>query len=230
MIAPNEVGDGNLASPSIPRRRKPPKLRHERPLQDGLDGAVEKVLTDDTLSAQQQPFIPKTSDDESDFEDASEGDFSASEPELQPAPQRQRQTHRDKPFRDEEDERSGAPDDDVLLTAGRQRRRRGRRGKQQVVQLNTVDNIGRTVGQSGDLVRSTTDRGLGTLADTGGRALARQSERNEVQKKDDDEHLRLRLDLNLDLEVQLKAKITGDLTLSLLLVPPLLTVDSRVYY
>ncbi|KAF9883687.1 hypothetical protein FE257_003071 [Aspergillus nanangensis] len=42
------------------------------------------------------------------------------------------------------------------------------------------------------------------------------NENQQLQKKDEDSGLKLRLDLNLDIEVELKARIHGDLTLSLL--------------
>lgn len=38
----------------------------------------------------------------------------------------------------------------------------------------------------------------------------------ESGKRDNDNPLKLRLDLNLDVDIQLKAKIRGDITLSLL--------------
>jgi hypothetical protein len=47
-------------------------------------------------------------------------------------------------------------------------------------------------------------------------SLIEGSENQQLQKKDDDSGLKLRLDLNLDVEVELKAKIYGDITLSLL--------------
>ncbi|GFF55900.1 hypothetical protein IFM51744_08756 [Aspergillus udagawae] len=47
-------------------------------------------------------------------------------------------------------------------------------------------------------------------------SLIEGSESQQLQRKDDDSGLKLRLDLNLDVEVELKAKIYGDITLSLL--------------
>ncbi|KAL4889421.1 hypothetical protein BDV59DRAFT_205255 [Aspergillus ambiguus] len=43
-----------------------------------------------------------------------------------------------------------------------------------------------------------------------------KEESQQIQQKDEDTGLKLRLDLNLDVEVELKAKIHGDITLSLL--------------
>ncbi|GFF74821.1 hypothetical protein IFM53868_01422 [Aspergillus udagawae] len=218
MIAPNEVGDADLASTSIPQRRKPRKLRHKRPIQHGLDEAVEKQPNVDTLSAKNQALISRTSEGESSFEDALEEEAPAFEPQVQPVPQQQRQTLRNRPFRDEEQERDVAEDEDVSLGAERQRLRRGQRGDQTLIRSNTIEDVGRTVGQSGGLVRRRTETTVGTIKDTSGRVHRRPSEENEPLKKEGDEHLSLRLDLNLDLEVQLKAKISGDLTLTLLLV------------
>ncbi|GFF81174.1 hypothetical protein IFM60648_05939 [Aspergillus lentulus] len=217
MVEPNEVGDADLVSKSIPRR-KPPKLRHNRPVTHALDEDVGKEKIVGTLSTQKQAVVSKTSDDESNFEDALEGESSASEAQLQPIPERQRQIIRNKPFRNEEEDRDVAEGEDVPVAAERQRLRRGRRGEQTLIQSNTIDNAGRTVGQSSELVLNRTDGVVGTITDTSGRVLGRPSEKNEQLKKEDDEQLRLRLDLNLDLEVQLKAKISGDLTLTLLLV------------
>jgi hypothetical protein len=218
MIAPNEVGDADLASTSIPQRRKPRKLRHKRPIQHGLDEAVEKEPNVDTLSAKNQTLISRTSEGESSFEDALEEEPPAFEPQVQPVPQQRRQTPRNRPFRDEEQERDVADDEDVSLGAERQRLRRGQRGDQTLIRSNTIEDVGRTVGQSGGLVRRRTETTVGTITDTSGRVHRRPSEENESLKKEGDEHLSLRLDLNLDLEVQLKAKISGDLTLTLLLV------------
>ncbi|PKX90076.1 uncharacterized protein P174DRAFT_434496 [Aspergillus novofumigatus IBT 16806] len=218
MVEPNTVGDADLASTSIPERRKPPKLRRKRPVSHALDEDVEKEKIVGTVSTQKQAVVSKTSDDESNFEDTLEGESSAIEAQLQPVPERQRQTIWSKPFRNEEKERDVAEDEDVPVAAERQRLRRGRRGEQTLIQSNTIDNAGRTVGQSSELVLNRTDGVVGTITDTSGRVLGRPSEKNEQLKKEDDEQLRLRLELNLDLEVQLKAKISGDLTLTLLLV------------
>ncbi|GAQ12214.1 hypothetical protein ALT_9535 [Aspergillus lentulus] len=180
------------------------------------EGAV--VDTDGAGVVVASAVVSKASDDESNFEDALEGESSASEAQLQPIPERQRQIIRNKPFRNEEEDRDVAEGEDVPVAAERQRLRRGRRGEQTLIQSNTIDNAGRTVGQSSELVLNRTDGVVGTITDTSGRVLGRPSEKNEQLKKEDDEQLRLRLDLNLDLEVQLKAKISGDLTLTLLLV------------
>jgi hypothetical protein len=217
MVEPNKVGDADLASTSIPQRRKPPKLRRKRPVSPGLDEDVEKEPIVDTLSTQKQAVVSKTSEDESNFEDALEGESSAIEAQLQPVPEGQRQTMRNKPFRNEE-ERDVVEGEDVPVAAERQRLRRGRRREQTLIQSNTIDDVGRTVGQSSELVLNRTEGVVGTVTDTSGRVLGRPSEKNEQLKKEDDEQLRLRLELNLDLEVQLKAKISGDLTLTLLLV------------
>jgi hypothetical protein len=217
MVEPNKVGDADLASTSIPQRRKPPKLRRKRPVSHGLDEDVEKEPIVDTLSTQKQAVVSKTSEDESNFEDALEGESSAIEAQLQPVPEGQRQTMRNKPFRNEE-ERDVVEGEDVPVAAERQRLRRGRRREQTLIQSNTIDDVGRTVGQSSELVLNRTEGVVGTVTDTSGRVLGRPSEKNEQLKKEDDEQLRLRLELNLDLEVQLKAKISGDLTLTLLLV------------
>jgi hypothetical protein len=215
MVEPNKVGDADLASTSIPQRRKPPKLRRKRPVSHGLDEDVEKEPIVDTLSTQKQAVVSKTSEDESNFEDALEGESSAIEAQLQPVPEGQRQTMRNKPFRNEE-ERDVVEGEDVPVAAERQRLRRGRRREQTLIQSNTIDDVGRTVGQSSELVLNRTEGVVGTVTDTSGRVLGRPSEKNEQLKKEDDEQLRLRLELNLDLEVQLKAKISGDLTLTLL--------------
>jgi hypothetical protein len=217
MVEPNKVGDADLASTSIPQRRKPPKLRRKRPVSHGLDEDVEKEPIVDTLSTQKQAVVSKTSEDESNFEDALEGESSAIEAQLQPVPEGQRQTMRNKPFRNEE-ERDVVEGEDVPVAAERQRLRRGRRREQTLIESNTIDDVGRTVGQSSELVLNRTEGVVGTVTDTSGRVLGRPSEKNEQLKKEDDEQLRLRLELNLDLEVQLKAKISGDLTLTLLLV------------
>ncbi|KAF7171832.1 hypothetical protein CNMCM5623_004156 [Aspergillus felis] len=194
---------------------KPPKLRRKQPLPHGLEEEGAKELFLDTLSTQKQAVVSRTSDDESSFEDALEGQSSTIEAQVQPVPQRQRQTLRNKPFHNEK-EREVAEDEGVPLSAERQRLRRGRRGEQALTQLNASDNVGRTVGQSGDLVRSRTETAMGTITDTSGRVHRNPSEKNEPLKKEKDEQLRLRLELNLDLEVQLKAKIFGDLTITLL--------------
>jgi hypothetical protein len=209
MIAPNKVGDVDSAPASVAQKRKSPKLRYKRPPEPGLDKGVEEKSIVDTLNTQKQGSVWKKSEDDSKFE----GKSSAIEAQLQPVPQRQSQTLPNKPLRDEKEERDVAEDEDVVLTAGRQRPRRGRRGEQRLIQLNNVDNIGRTVGQTADLVRNITGSVVGTIADTRRRVLASQPEGNEPLKKEKDEQLRLHMELNLDLEVQLKAKISGDLTL-----------------
>ncbi|GIK06634.1 hypothetical protein Aspvir_002284 [Aspergillus viridinutans] len=216
MIAPNKVGDAILASTSIPQRRKPPKLRRKRPLQHGLDEEVEKKPNVDTLSAKNQALISRTSDDASSFEDALEGESPTFEAQVQPVPQRQRQTLRNRPLCNEEEERDVAEDEDVFLSAERQRLRRDRRGDQRLIQLNSIEDVGRTAGQSGKLVRNITETAVGTITDTSGRVHRKPSEKDEPLKKEEGEQLRLHLELNLDLEVQLKAKISGDLTLTLL--------------
>ncbi|RHZ67163.1 uncharacterized protein CDV56_109101 [Aspergillus thermomutatus] len=227
MIAPNEADGASLASSSNSRRRKPPKLRRERPQQHGLDEAAEKAPNGDMESTEKQAFVPKTSEDASNVDGTSEGESAATEPQLHPVLQ-QRQTRRlNKPFHDDE-EGEVAEHDDFFSTAGRQRPRRVRRGEQQLVPLNTIDNVGRTVGQSGALVPNRTEGAVGRITDTSGRVLGRTSEQNEPQKKEKDEQLRLRLELNLDLEVELKAKISGDLTLSLLLVTATAHCDLEV--
>ncbi|EAW19860.1 uncharacterized protein NFIA_094800 [Aspergillus fischeri NRRL 181] len=218
MVEPNEVNDAHLASKPIPQRRKPRKLRHKRPPSHGLAEEVEKEPIVDTLSTQRETVVFKTSEEESNFEDALEEESSAIEAQLQPVPQRQRKTIRNKPFRNEEEERDVAEGEGVPVAAERQRLRRGRRGDQALIQSNTIDSAGRTVGQSSDLVLNRTEGVVGTVKDTTGRVLGRPSEQSEQLKKEKDEPLKLRLDLNLDLEVQLKAKISGDLTLTLLLV------------
>ncbi|GIJ91018.1 hypothetical protein Asppvi_009983 [Aspergillus pseudoviridinutans] len=215
MIAPS--CDADLASTSIPQKRKPPKLRRKQPLPHSRDGEVAKEPFLDTLSTQKQAVVSRTSDDESSFEDALEGKSSTIEAQVQPVPQRQRQTPRNKSFHNEE-ERDVADDEDAPLSAERQRLRRGRRGEQALIQLNAIHNVGRPVRQSSDLVRNRTERMVGTITDPDGRVLGRPLKKNEPLKKEKDEQLRLRLELNLDLEVQLKAKISGDLTLTLLLV------------
>ncbi|KAL5359457.1 hypothetical protein BJX96DRAFT_148485 [Aspergillus floccosus] len=63
-------------------------------------------------------------------------------------------------------------------------------------------------GYSGDLART-------REPSTEEISLNDEDEGNELQVKDDS-GLKLRLDLNLDVEVELKAKIHGDITLSLL--------------
>jgi hypothetical protein len=220
MAEPSKVGDADLASTSIPQRRKPPKLRRKRPVSHGLDEDVEKEPIVDTLSTQRQAVVSKTSEDESNFEDALEGESSAIEAQLQPVPEGQRQTLLNKPFRNEEEERDAAEGEDAPVAAERQRLRRGQRREQTLIESNTIDDVGRTVGQASELVLNRTEAVVGTVTDTSGRVLRRPSEKNEQLKKEDDEQLRLRLELNLDLEVQLKAKISGDLTLTLLLVSP----------
>jgi hypothetical protein len=47
-------------------------------------------------------------------------------------------------------------------------------------------------------------------------SLIEENESQQLLKKDEDSGLKLRLDLNLDVEVELKARIYGDITLSLL--------------
>lgn len=217
MAEPNEVRNAHLASKSIPQRRKPRKLRHKRPVSHGLDKEIEKEAIVDTPASQRETVIFKTSEDESNFKDALEEDSSVIKAQLQPVPERQRQTNQYKPFRDEEEgdmaEGGGAP-----ATAERQRLRRGRHGDRTLIQSNIIDGAGRTVGESQDLVLNRAEGVVGRVTDTSGRVLSQPSEQSDQPKKEKDEPLKLRLDLNLDLEIQLKAKISGDVTLTLLLV------------
>ena len=80
-----------------------------------------------------------------------------------------------------------------------------------------------TRGEKGDVAR----RGQGQVRRGGGEVQQRdggeveQGGRGEVEVeggggKDDSKPLKLRLDLNLDVAVELKAKVHGDVTLSLL--------------
>ncbi|KAH1502889.1 hypothetical protein KXX06_000739 [Aspergillus fumigatus] len=97
----------------------------------------------------------------------------------------------------------------------RERRRRPRRRDEHRIVPFGADSVGREVGR-----RQDASGPLDNISNVQG-AIMGQDQPNPAQpekeqKKSKDNTLSLRLDLNLEIEVQLKARIHGDLTLSLL--------------
>lgn len=75
--------------------------------------------------------------------------------------------------------------------------------------------------EGGDLEQTRYSGDLSRTRDPSTEEVSRNDEDEDLQvQKQEDSGLKLRLDLNLDVEVELKAKIHGDITLSLLYVLP----------
>ncbi|KAJ5923764.1 hypothetical protein N7454_009009 [Penicillium verhagenii] len=195
----------NSATPS--QRKKPPKLRHpklNRPSapEDEREKRSEQHL-ERTGVTQSQSQDSQSYDDTSSIASESQ---SSSKP--QPQPTIQRKTRRESVQPAEQDEKQFQ----VV-----EREQRSLSGPDMLPPIQSIE------ARNQEVAAPVRPRGAGQsqamVPRTGGAQAGEMVETTETvvgAPKEDKGALKLRLDLNLDVEIELKAKIRGDLTLSLL--------------
>ncbi|KAJ2890215.1 hypothetical protein MKZ38_002261 [Zalerion maritima] len=152
------------------------------------------------MASQNQGYVSdsKTSDS---FSDADENQPLAS----QPAPQRRPRPSR--PAGSRRPMRRAPPQQQQGQQAPQQQQSGPLAPVNQVLGEKGIDSVGQTAG-------GLTSGATNTLGNVGSTALQQQG--GEKDKEGGKDTLKLRLDLNLDVEITLKARIHGDLELSLL--------------
>ncbi|KAG2027601.1 hypothetical protein GB937_000040 [Aspergillus fischeri] len=207
-MAASTQDTGQPTAPT-PQKKKPAKLRQRK---NAADEAHDDKPNDASPEANNTPA-------ETENRQGSESVNSPDpEPELeseQPK-RRNRRTRRPQRDPDEQSETTSETAEQFEPSNHRERRRRPRRRDEQRIVPFGADSVGREVGRRRGDAGGTMDNISNVNGMMMGQDQQNQAQPEKQQKESKDNTLSLRLDLNLEIEVQLKARIHGDLTLSLL--------------
>ncbi|KAK9608022.1 hypothetical protein V6Z93_001553 [Aspergillus fumigatus] len=200
----------DTGQPTAPtsQKKKPAKLRQRKNAQDEAHDAKPNDTPPETNNKPVETERHQGSEPVSSPEP---------EPELEPEQPKRRNRHTRRPQRDSDEQSETVSENAEQFDpfTHRERRRRPRRRDEHRIVPFGADSVGREVGR-----RQDASGPLDNISNVQG-AIMGQDQPNPAQpekeqKKSKDNTLSLRLDLNLEIEVQLKARIHGDLTLSLL--------------